>query len=248
MPDDSSELLMKFELPNGFCIAGESLTDLSETQSEMAEGFQKNQTLEIESFSLRLGIGGDDAATMRSESERKQREDEENRRIQRQNDLKLDDWEKAKKINPDTPRPTLEKLSTKASSIGQFQKFREGKFARYPVDMQPVQITRGIDKASIILLNKCIARTQFNSATLIKRKAAGTAAAGEIFLRYDFETVMITKIDWDEDDPIKEKISFICRAVTIHYKPQLPDGSLTAAVQGFWSMSRDAKPHKLKGS
>ena len=36
----------------------------------------------------------------------------------------------------------------------------------------------------------------------------------------------MTELDWDDGEPIKETVEFVCRAVTIHYLPQLPDGSL----------------------
>jgi hypothetical protein len=83
----------------------------------------------------------------------------------------------------------------------------------------------------------CIDRISYDSATLIKRKAAGGALSGEVFLRLDFTKVLMIGIDWDQDEPIKEKCKFISRAVTLHYRPQLPDGSLGAPKQAFWTMN-----------
>lgn len=38
-------------------------------------------------------------------------------------------------------------------------------------------------------------------------------------------------MEWDNEDPVKETVEFVCHAVTIHYLPQLPDGTLGAAKQ-----------------
>ena len=103
-----------------------------------------------------------------------------------------------------------------------------------------------IDKASANIWENCIDRKAYDTATLIKRKAAGGKTSGDVFLRMDFEKVLILKIDWDQDDPIKEKIAFISRALTIHYRPQLPDGSLGAAIQAFWTFNDKYKPVNLK--
>jgi len=38
-------------------------------------------------------------------------------------------------------------------------------------------------------------------------------------------------VEWDNEDPVKDTVEFVCHAVTIHYLPQLPDGTLGAAKQ-----------------
>ena len=131
----------------------------------------------------------------------------------------------------------------KPSSAGQFRKWRSGeRTTPYPVDMQPVEFTRAVDTASVLMLEHCIHRVNFDSATLIKRKAAGSRASGEVYLRFDFTGVLITSIDWDNDEPIKETCLFITRGVTVFSRPQLPDGSLGGTLTGFWSMVDGMKP------
>ena len=131
----------------------------------------------------------------------------------------------------------------KPSSAGEFKKWRSGERTQpYPVDMQPVEFTRAIDKASVGMLDDCVKRVNYDSATLIKRKAAGGKAAGEVFLRFDFTGVLITSLEWANDEPILETCEFITRAVTVFYRPQLPDGSLGGTIQGFWSMVPDMSP------
>jgi type VI protein secretion system component Hcp len=130
------------------------------------------------------------------------------------------------------------KTNTLAASArpGGYQAWRSGKVHKYPVDLQPITFSRAIDAASSMLIQNCIDCTSYDSATIIKRKATGGLATGEVFLRLDFVGVLVTKISWENDDEVKEACEFICRSVTISYRPQLPDGTLGAIVSGFWSM------------
>ncbi len=107
------------------------------------------------------------------------------------------------------------------------------------VTVQPVTFTRMMDVASTTLLSHFIARTKFTRAALVKRKAAGSLAAGEPYLRFDFKKVLISEAKWTNDDPVKESYTFYARAITMRYRPQLPDGTLGIVRQGFWSMAPD---------
>jgi type VI protein secretion system component Hcp len=120
---------------------------------------------------------------------------------------------------------------------GGYQEFRAGRAHKYPVDLQPVTFTRAIDAASSMLIQNCIDCTSYDSATIIKRKATGGLATGEVFLRLDFVGVLVTKISWENDDQVKESCEFVARSVTVSYRPQLPDGTLGAVVSTFWGMT-----------
>jgi hypothetical protein len=85
-------------------------------------------------------------------------------------------------------------------------------------------------------MKKCIDREMFQRISLIKRRATGGPAAGEVFLRLDFLEALLTDVQWNNNDEVEETCEFICRHVCINYRPQLPDGSLGASVQGYWSM------------
>ena len=98
-----------------------------------------------------------------------------------------------------------------------------------------------MDTASTLLLHHCIQRTNFDSVALVKRKAAGGQAAGEAYLRLDFQGVMLTQVSWSNDDPVKENYTMIARSITLRYRPQLPGGKLGAACVGFWSMQPNAR-------
>ena len=59
--------------------------------------------------------------------------------------------------------------------------------------------------------------------------------AADVYLRIDFDLVLVTKVDWSDDDAeVGEDTSFICRKITIKYRPQLPDGTLGAIKSGGW--------------
>jgi type VI protein secretion system component Hcp len=110
-----------------------------------------------------------------------------------------------------------------------------------PVSVQPISFSRPMDRGSYLLLHHTIQKTYFTSAALVKRKSAGSAAAGEPYLRLDFTGVLLIEASWSNDEPIQENYTFHARAITMRYCPQLPDGSLGAAISGFWSMVPNAK-------
>ena len=102
-----------------------------------------------------------------------------------------------------------------------------------------------MDRASPLLLYHTIKRTYFDRVAIVKRKSAGGAAAGEAYLRMDFEGVILITASWDNDDPITESYSFHARAITMRYRPQLPNGSLESPKVGFWSLVPDATEAKI---
>lgn len=110
-----------------------------------------------------------------------------------------------------------------------------------PVTVQPVRFTRQMDLASPELLRHMIRCTYFERVALVKRKSAGTLLAGEAYLRLDFKGVILTEANWTNDDPVEESYSFQARAITMRYRPQLPNGTLGVPVPGSWSMVPNAK-------
>ncbi len=208
---DSSDILMKFVL-DGDPIPGESNTELSiagKKPSQLLGGFEKMFMFEIDSFNFSVGIEDDSGGAQARPGQ----------------------------------HPAGHGTSSRGTSAAPpaphvgFQAWRTGRaHKKYPVNVQPITFSRPIDRASNLLLQHCIKCTSFDSATLVKRKAAGSAAAGEAYLRMDFTGVLITNIDWSNDEPIKETCKFISRAITVRYRPQLPDGTLGIIRPGFWSM------------
>jgi hypothetical protein len=206
---DATDLIMKFVL-KGSPIDGESTTNLVSAEgqyNELLTGFLPKSMFEVDSFTFKSGIL-DDAAPQQQPA---------NTATQRNG------------------KPAAVTASTLAAPA-EFQAWRTGKRTKYPVDLQPVSFTRSIDKSSTTLIQSCIDNVVFDSATLIKRKAAGGRVAGEVFLRLDFLGVLVVGVDWSNDLEVKETCRFICRGTIISYRPQLPDGTLGGTVSSFWSM------------
>lgn len=126
-----------------------------------------------------------------------------------------------------------------------YKSWRDGIPKAYPVEFHPVTFSRRIDSGSMILMQNFLDVLYYDRVILIKRKAVGGASAGETFLRYDFSNVLVVSMDWGDDDEVEETCRFICRAVTISYRPQLPDGSLGAIVPAFFSLADDEKQVNL---
>ena len=95
----------------------------------------------------------------------------------------------------------------------------KGGGVKYPVSVQPITITRPIDKSSPRLLQYCIDTTSFDSVSVVKRKAAGGPLAGQPYLRLDFAGVLIRDISWSNEEPIKEVTKLISRSITVRYRP-----------------------------
>lgn len=116
-----------------------------------------------------------------------------------------------------------------------------GKFQRWK-SMQPGQnfappykfvvdefnFTRYLDRASTLLFDRCCNSLSFDSATLVKRKVTG-ATKLQAFLRMDFQKVLVTKLDWDDGEVIKEKCSFVYRGLKLQYMRQQSHGGLESA-------------------
>ncbi|MBV8915099.1 MAG: type VI secretion system tube protein Hcp [Acetobacteraceae bacterium] len=226
-----SDLIMQF-VKDKKPIVAEAQTELDLDSSDMTKDFQRDCYFEVQSFSMKTGLSPDD------EDAKKQKAAQAN---QRAFGIVALDLANDPRKKSEIARTLSRMRSAQQNAASGFEKWRAGQdvppLKPYNVDMDPFEFTRAIDKASGIFWKYCIDRVSYDSATLIKRRPTGTKAAGEVFLRMDFTKVLVIGIDWDQDEPIKEKCKFISRAVTIHYLPQLPDGTLGAPVRAFWTMN-----------
>ena len=188
---DSSDILVRFML-NGHAIAGESSSELrkGKTPSRLLKDFERHHYFEVDNFNFSVGIEGSDSDAGKAQPGK-------------------------------TPVQAAGKGAAQPkakSTLGGFTAWRAGQaHKKYPVNVQPVSFTRPLDRASSALLQHCIKCTSFDSATIVKRKAAGSVAAGEAYLRMHFAGVLITDVEWSNDDPVRETCKFIARAITVHY-------------------------------
>jgi type VI protein secretion system component Hcp len=100
----------------------------------------------------------------------------------------------------------------------------------YPSDLDPFEFTRFIDIASVSLFQGLTTLKTFPSVSLVKRKAMGVVLNSDTialrgYLRFDFTDVLLTDLDWEEDDVVKETVKFICRGVTVRYFPEMLGGN-----------------------
>ncbi len=101
---------------------------------------------------------------------------------------------------------------------------------------------KAIDRASPGLFAVCSSGHPFAAVQLYIREAApgpGTSGVAAPFLAYEFQTVIITKIDWSgggADPELSEEVTFAYGALVIAYQATNPDGSLAGApVKANWS-------------
>lgn len=118
----------------------------------------------------------------------------------------------------------------------------------YDVVLDDVTITRRMDQMSVKLLELCLQQREIENIILVKRKAVGGQREynQQPFLRIQFSGVLITAIDWDDGDVIKEKLKFVYRSVTSSFKVQNDDGTLGGAI-GATVTYNESNPQQNKG-
>lgn len=100
----------------------------------------------------------------------------------------------------------------------------------YDVSLDPISITRQMDQMSTVLLNECLNRRPLKRIIVVKRKFTGNMDFHEAYLRLEFIDCLITTIDWDDDDSMKEEMKFVYRELKASYKPQKNDGTLGSVL------------------
>ena len=116
----------------------------------------------------------------------------------------------------------------------------------YPAELQSIKISRTVDIGSIRLFQSVIDSSDYDSVSVVKRRSTGVKFGGEVFLRLDFNHVLVTTINWSDGDEIEESFEFICRSLTIRYKPALPN-VLGTTITRFWGMTGE-KEFDLKAA
>jgi type VI protein secretion system component Hcp len=118
------------------------------------------------------------------------------------------------------------------------------------VTFNPFSITRKIDKASPKLFDMACAGTAFKQVILALRKStganvtAGSAASGQVFLRFDFKLVAVKTISWSHDDESpNETVTFEYGGMLIRYCQQKPDGSFEGVIPGGWNRINNKQDH-----
>jgi len=94
-------------------------------------------------------------------------------------------------------------------------------------------IKRTTDKASPLFFRNCCVGAHYESVTIAMRKGAGGAASGKEFLRFKFDTVFTTRIDWSGpgDEGPEESITFVYGKLAVRVTPQ---DTSAKPVQAGW--------------
>lgn len=216
MTEQSIDVLMRIVGPQG-PMAAESFTAFtgSGQTDTLREGFEPGKFCELREFSFSAGIEG-------SLSKAKQEKDKKIAKAAKKNESS-DDF-----LNLYAKRERLHKSQAEKVSKRQSAEF---------VDMQPVDFTRIMDTASTLLFKAMVECETLPEVSIVKRKAVGSTNSGGCYLRLDFEKVLVTKLEWkDNEQIIIETGSFIYRKVTIRYRPQKFDGGLGNVIQSTWTM------------
>jgi type VI protein secretion system component Hcp len=218
---DSVDLLMTFIEKGGKGVPAESTTQWDPAENnDMMKDFQPHCVFEVDDFTFVVNLSGNDDGGADNS-------------VHRTNP-------------PPTGTQNMQQKTRGASSTSQqFAKYIESGTINYKAEVQPVTITRQIDKSSIQFLQHCFDHKNFEKAVLVKRKFTG--GRGEIrfheaFLRLEFTEPLITGIEWDEGDVVREKMTFVCRGIKAAYKPQKPTGELGGSLPANWT-----PPRKLAG-
>jgi type VI protein secretion system component Hcp len=204
-PVDIIMMLKEVGSSNG--IEAESMSAVDAKDVGWTDDFKPGQYFEIEDFTLGIDIEDNDSAA----------------------------------TAPTAPTLVTGKdgkpIATQPKS-GKFTKWTQGTAATagpglstlYPVQMDAFSFTRQMDFASPKLFKNCFKTIPFDSATIVMRKTGGvmdkkTGIGHMAFLRIDFTGVLITSIDWDGGEVVKEKCKMVCRTVEVKYRAQNHDGT-----------------------
>src|SRR5690349_21869490 len=195
MPDtESGAILMAFFIHKNKPIVGESTTAVKAadgvTDRMLMGGFAPNNMFEVDRFTFSTKL--DDDQTPSADSKKI---DDLSRGLEHTNKVVAQHLapRSGAGLPSGTAQPThrVNYARWRASTNDREFKGKDGRNG-YMVNVQPVRFSRQVDKTSFELMKYFLRGEPFHSAALVKRKPSGSKAAGEAFLRIDFEDVLIT--------------------------------------------------------
>lgn len=226
MANDGNDILMRLVLENGTALPAECQTEVDTDLDDFVLDYTNGTFFEVQDFSFGMNLDDKDP--------------------------------NEEKINPGGKLSTVGGHGTQVGQLGSSAVGRSvgglaplnqtprrgGKFARwksatpeqikamkpYPLRMDEFQVTRYYDRASPVLFEKCCNSDSFLSASLVKRKTTG----GDMlkgFLRIEFDDLLITHVEWQNSDPMKETFKFVFRKINVRYRiTSLKKGSTEAVM------------------
>ena len=227
MADDNNDVLMMFNDSNNAPVAADCRVTV-EAGDPMAKGFAAGCFFEVQDFGFGVGLQDTDPQQAAAQKPAP------GKAAGAQAAANQGKGKGKGKDEDDTPKQ-------KATFTAWRYPDPRTKQAPYPLDLQPFQFSRAMDRASTTLFSYCASSRVFRSAALIKRTIVGHGKGLMPFLRIDFSDVLVIGVDWDDGDVVKETCKFMARKVEVTYKPQQPDGSLGDKIPGRWDINETNK-------
>lgn len=227
MAEDSTDVLMTFTGGMKFKAECQAQWDDDDT---MKDDFSKDCFFQLEDFSLSGGLESEDYHEEKTGETNTSSSSNQSNRLH------------GKDGNQTGGSSKNAKRRSRGGKFGSYI-LREKDDIKYPVELQEISVTRQLDSASPIFLEACLTQQAFKKAVIVKRKVVGgvteTSTVHHLgFLRMEFTEPLITSVDWEDGDVIKEKLKFVCRGLSVSYRPQKNDGTLGDPVPMVWDPKR----------
>ena len=207
MAEDSSDVIMYLKMESGFLPAeGQSSID---TSDEMVNDFVAGSFFHVRDFSFDMGL---DDADPTSEPIGKAIAP-----------TSTHGWGSAAQSALVSRKDEMAQRRKEAKKRGKFAGWKlakgeeKDKLQPFPLRMGEFSITRVFDCASPILLAKCCNSDSFVKAALVKRRTIGDEKLHG-YIRMDFESVLITHLDWKNTEPMTEELKFVFRKIQVRYR------------------------------
>ncbi|MBW4090341.1 MAG: type VI secretion system tube protein Hcp [Proteobacteria bacterium] len=215
---ESSDLLMLFKPQGKLALEGEGMSTFDPNDSLMTN-FLPNRFCEVEDFNFGAGIEDTDSSGAEEGADTEGALDNE--------------------LHSHDPkgRPKNGKGGKGKQKVRKFKRFVEqgapapgqGTLG-YDVNLDEVTVNRQMDRMSMVLLQLCLNQTPLDLIVLVKRKFTGNQSFHEAYLRLEFTQPLITSVEWEHGEVMKEKLKFVCRGIKASYKPQASSGTLGNAI------------------
>ncbi|MDE2580861.1 MAG: type VI secretion system tube protein Hcp [Rhodospirillales bacterium] len=224
-----ADLLMVIKPKGKIALEGEATTVYDTNDSTMMENFLPNRFCEIDTFTLGAGIEDDSGSDMSDDS-----------------GFGGGSADNELHVPRGRGSPKGEKRGKSGGSGhkkgAKYRRFLETGVPQggqdglgYDVTLNEVTVERFMDRMSMQLLQLCLNQKPLDYIIIVKRKFTGNRQFHEAYLRYKFTDVLLTSIDWQDGESVKETLKFVYREVESAYKPQKADGSLASAVSASFS-------------
>ncbi|MGH7040889.1 MAG: type VI secretion system tube protein Hcp [Acetobacteraceae bacterium] len=224
---DSSDVLMMFKPQGNLALEGEGKTAFDPNDSLMTN-FLPNRFCELEDFSFGAGIEDSDSSGEEAEADTAAALDNELHSREPKGGAKTRGSGKGGKGSKQKVMKFKRFIEQGAPAPGQ------GTLG-YDVMLEQVTINRQMDRMSMQLLQLCLNQTPLDLIVLVKRKFTGNKDFHEAYLRLEFTQPLITDVEWEHGEVIKEKLKFVCRGIKAAYKPQTASGTLGNAIPANFS-------------